>query len=97
MRAPGGGDRAVSADIGVRPRVAGITRGGTAGLRSGAQSRRRWGEAAVVVDVCRGVPAAACRELEYDGGVGGGKGAVGVEVAFRRRVAAPDLWPAPPL
>ena len=37
------GDRTVSADIGVRPRVAGITRGGTAGLRSGAQSRRRWG------------------------------------------------------
>ncbi|MCD6250088.1 MAG: hypothetical protein J7J98_07160, partial [candidate division Zixibacteria bacterium] len=36
MRAPGGGDRAVSTDISVRPRVAGITRGGTAGLRSGA-------------------------------------------------------------
>ena len=55
------------------------------------------GDAAVVVHVCRGVPAAACRELEYDGGVGGCKGAVGVEVAFRRRVAAPDLRPAPPL
>jgi hypothetical protein len=49
----------------------------------------RRGDAAVAIDVCSWVPAAACRDLARDCGVGGGEDTVVVETTLRWRVAPP--------